>query len=221
MKNSLIIYCLILATLPAFAQKLTEKEKAAFDDIAYSRVQPGGYEVIIKWVMPVKYKIYGNPEAYVLKEIDTTMAQIKKLTALAIEKTDDDDEANFIIVIGKAEKDLEILSNDMAKYVNAYGGNIYWPNAKAEIIKAEILIIPESYNDNRGAVRCTIKKSILKSFGFTKSTETAPYSLFYTANNYKLKIDLFDSHIISTFYLPSIKAGATKDKVDEVLAKIN
>ncbi len=53
MKKTLIICCLILATLPVFAQKLTEKEKAAFDDIAYSRVQPSGYEVIIKWVIPV------------------------------------------------------------------------------------------------------------------------------------------------------------------------
>ncbi len=149
------------------------------------------------------------------------MAQIKKLTALVIEKTNDDDEANFIIVVGKAEKDLEMLSNDMAKYLNAYGGFIYWPNAKAEIIKAENLIVPESYTGNKAAVRFAIKRGIIKCFGLIKGTETAPYSLFYTDNNYKLKIDLFDSHIISTFYLPSIKAGITKDKVDEILAKIN
>jgi hypothetical protein len=158
MKNTLIICCLILVSISALAQKLTDKEKIAFDDIAYSRVQPGSYEVIIKWVIPVRYKIYGSPEAYVLKEIDTTMAQIKKLTALDIEKTTDDDDANFIIVVGKADKDLEMLSNDMAKYLNAYGGYIYKPNAKGEIIRAENLFVPESYAGNRSDVRFAIKR---------------------------------------------------------------
>jgi len=210
-----IIACLVFCVgFNAFAQNLTPKEKAVFDDIAYKRMQVGNYEVINKWAVPIRYQVFGDVPDYLLKEIDSTFNQIKALTALDIKRTTDNDEANFLIVLGT--KDINMLSKNMLKYLNTFGGHYYRTNKKSEIIRVECFLNAEKYS-NRMDIRAALKKNLIKCIGFFKTTDSAPSSLFYSASNTKLKIDAFDSHIISAMYLPTIKAGMTKEEVDAIL----
>ena len=205
---------LLWVTLTTSAQNLSPEEKQVFDDIAYHRRQTGDYAVISKWVIPIRYKIYGDVDASLQKEIDSTFSQLQRLTKLDISKTTDDDEANFIFVIGA--KDTQILSKNMEKYLNTYGGTQYRTNKGFEIYRVENVVMPEKYRFKQD-VRFAIKKHIVKSIGFFKSSDLAPNSLFYTKNNNKLKIDSFDSHIIETLYRTDIKPGMTQDVVDQLL----
>jgi hypothetical protein len=214
LKFTFIFCCIVLCNMNAFSQTLSPKEKAVFDEVAYKRMQTGNYEVINKWIIPIRYKIYGDAAEYLIKEVDTTFKKLKALTHLDIEKTSDDDETNFLIVVGS--KDIGLLSKNMAKYVNQYGGHTYRANKNSEITRVECLVMPEKYQ-NKQDVRAVIKKSIVKCMGFFNSTEAVPMSLFYAHSNGKLKVDDFDSHIISTMYLPTIKSGMLKEEVDKIL----
>jgi len=205
---------LLCVSLSTFAQQLTETEKYVFDELVYNRREVGEYMVIHKWVTPIRYKIYGEVDQSLLTEIDSTFSQLKQLTQLDIQKTEDDAEVNFIFVIGK--KDTHMLSANMHKYLNTYGGSQYKTTKQFAISRIENVVMPENYRF-KIEVRHTIKKHIVRSLGFFKASEVAPNSLFYTKNNNKLKIDQFDSHIISTLYLPSIKPGMTKEEVDLLL----
>lgn len=207
---------LLFASIGCFAQKLSEKEKAVFDDIAFYRAKPNDDKVIVKWVMPIRYRIYGDTCQYIKKEIDSTFSQIKRLTNLDIKKTDDDDEVNFLIVVGREEASLNKLSEGIVKYANGYGGFYFRSNNKSEIFRAENLLFPESYRD-RSIIRHSLKKNILKCIGLLSPTERSSNSLFYSQPNGKLKIDDFDAHLISAFYLESIKPGMTKEDVDPIL----
>jgi len=210
----LITALLFFVSLSTFAQQLTETEKYVFDELVYNRRQVGEYSVIYKWVTPIRYKIYGEVDQSLLREIDSTFSQLKQLTKLDIQKTDDDGEVNFIFVIGK--KDTHMLSSNMHKYLNTYGGSQYKTTKQFAISRIENLVMPENYRFKVEA-RHAIKKHIVRSLGFFKTSEVVPNSFFYTKSNNKLKIDQFDSHIISTLYLPSIIPGMTKDEVDLLL----
>lgn len=212
--KTIIVSLLLLFSITVVGQQLTEKEKAVFDEIAYKRMQAGNYEVILKWVVPIRYKIYGNAPEYAVKEVDTTMAQLRLLTRLDIKKTTDDDEVNFLICIGA--EGLGQLSKNMLKYANGPGGNYYRTNKNSEVIRVECLAMPEKY-PGKADLRHALKKNLVKCMGFFKSSGAAPSSLFYSANNAKLKIDEFDAHIISTFYHPKIKPGMTIEEVDAIL----
>ena len=210
-----IILCLFcFAGLSAHAQNLTRNEKIVFDEVAYKRRQVGEYAVISKWVIPIRYKVYGDVEPWLMKEIDSTFSQLKKITGFDIQKTDDDDEANFIFAIGK--KDLSKLSPNMSKYFSSFGGSQYKTNKNFEIYRVENFVNDKEYKQ-RDDVWYSIKKHIVKSLGFFQTTNQVATSLFYAQNNGKLKIDAFDSHIIATLYLPAIKPGMTKDEVDKLL----
>jgi hypothetical protein len=206
--------CTFLCCINAFSQKLTEKEKIVFDDIAYKRMQAGNYEVILKWAIPIRYQILGDAPEYIVKEIDTTFRQLSALTKLDIKKTTDNDEANFLICIGA--KDLSLLSKNLLKYVNSFGGHYYRTNKNSEVTRVECLVMPEKYN-SKADVRHLLKKNLVKCIGFFKTSGAAPSSLFYNASNGKLKIDEFDSHIISTLYNSEIKPGMEKEQVDKIL----
>lgn len=215
-KFTLALLCLL--NLGAFAQKLTDAEKYVFDDIAYHRRQNGEYAVISKWVVPIRYKIYGNVDNKLMKEIDSTFSHIKRLTQLDIAKTENDADANFIFVFGQT--DAQVLSKNMLKYLNTTGGTQYRTNKMFEITRVENVINPEKYTFKQDA-RFAVKKHIVKSMGFFKSTDLAPYSLFFVKSNNKSKIDDFDSHIITTLYRTDIKPGMTQEEVNQLLAAAN
>lgn len=214
LKIRLTLSLLLLLSIGAFAQTLTSEEKAVFDDIVYHRRQSGEYAIISKWVIPIRYKIYGEVDTWLLKEIDSTFSQLQKLTGLNIAKTTNDDEVNFIFVIG--DKDTHRLSPNMQKYLYTYGGSQYRTNKGFEITRVENVVMPDKYKFKQD-VRYAVKKHLVKSMGFFKTSELAPYSLFYNKSNSKLKIDAFDSHIINTLYRADVKPGMTKDEVDKIL----
>lgn len=197
-----------------FAQQLTSDEKIVFDEIVFKRRQVGEYAVISKWVIPIRYKIAGETEPWLIKDIDSTFSLLKTLTGLDIKKTEDDTEANVLFGIG--EKGTAFLSPNMAKYFTAYGGTSYKTNRNFEIYRVENFVNADRYK-SKADLRAVIKKHIVKSLGFFQSTDQVPNSIFYSRNNNKQKLDSFDSHIIKTLYLPSIKPGMTKDDVDKIL----
>ncbi|MDQ7949270.1 MAG: DUF2927 domain-containing protein [Pedobacter sp.] len=201
----------------AFSQQLTAEEKIIFNEVAFTRKQVGEYELVHKWIIPIRYKVYGDADAFVLKTIDSTFAQIKRLTKLDISRTDDDAEVNYIFVVGKDEKERARLSKGFEKYVNSYGATLFRSNKASEIVKAETLLMSEKYND-RAAAKSAIVKNIVKSLGFFKRTKLISSSLFYEQNNGIQKISTFDSHIIAMLYHSLIRPGMDKDQVREILA---
>ncbi|RZL30457.1 MAG: DUF2927 domain-containing protein, partial [Pedobacter sp.] len=60
-----------------------------------------------------------------------------------------------------------------------------------------------------------VKRTIIKTLGFSNNSKLAPRSVF-TNLNHTIKLDDFDSHIISALYNPAIKPGMTKDEVDKI-----
>ncbi|MFN0290071.1 DUF2927 domain-containing protein [Pedobacter helvus] len=207
---------LLISAVAAFAQQLTAKEKIAFDEIAYHRFRVGEYEKIHKWVVPIRYKVIGNDSKYILDEIDTTFRQLAKLTNLDIQKSQDDDEVNFIIALSADAEVLSQLSDNVKKYTNSFGGFAFRANKKSEIYRLERLFVISKY-PSKADVRYVVKRGIVTGFGFFKKSETAPKSMFYSANNGKLKIDDFDAAIIKAFYNENIKPGMTKEEVDPLL----
>ncbi|TCC93987.1 DUF2927 domain-containing protein [Pedobacter frigiditerrae] len=215
LKLKSIILLLIAIGTDTYAQKLTSEEKFIFNEVAFTRKQAGDYELIHKWVAPIKYKVYGNADNYILKEIDSTFSQVKRLTNLDISKTTNDDEVNYIIVVGKKEVDQARLSKGFQKYLNGYGATLFRSNNKSEITKAETLLLDDNYTD-KAAVKSSVIKNIVKSLGFFQKTKILTTSVFYEKNNRITKIDAFDSHIISKLYSPLIKPGMDKDQVAEI-----
>ncbi len=212
----LILLLFITISIDTYAQKLTPEEKFIFNEVAFTRRNTGDYELVHKWVTTIRYKVYGDSDNYISKEIDSTFNQVKRLTKLDIAKTENDNEVNYIIVIGNNEADQARLSKGFAKFVNGYGATLFKSNNKSEIIKAETLLVDDKYTD-RAAVKSAIIKNIIKSLGFFQKTKLITSSLFYEKNNRITKIDTFDSHIIAKLYSPLIKAGMDKDQVAAVL----
>lgn len=207
MKKNILLILFFVSVFSAFGQKLTTKEKNILKTAALTVDNKNGNNRVIKWVTPIRYKIYGDTTLeYIRKQIDSSFSQLQRLTHLDIAKTDDDDDANFLIGIGADANTSGIFSDQLLHYVNQYGGNHYNVNAKSEIIRAETVVLPDSYDDKM-LTRASLLKNIVKLLGlFTPSDEDA-YSIFYSQTNYKVKIDKSDGKIIGAFYDPQFMAG--------------
>lgn len=217
MKNIyLLIFLVFISTIAVLAQKLAPKERLVFDQIAYHRIKVGEYEKITKWVVPIRYKIVGDSSKYIINEIDSIFSQLKRLTNLDIQKSDDNDEVNFMIALSTSPEALLNMTNNFAKYTNNYGGYFYRTNKKSEIYRMECLFAVEKYK-SKSYARYAVRRGIIRSMGFFKQTNHAPSSIFYAEANHKLKFDAFDSAIISAFYSENIKPGMTKEEVDPLL----
>lgn len=212
-KIKLFIFLTFTCIVTVSAQQLTQKEKVVFDEIAYHRRKTGEYEKIHKWVVPIRYKIVGDSSKYIINEIDSTFSQLRRLTHLDIQKSNDDDEVNFVIALSTSPEVLSTLSNNFEKLSAGYGGYFYRANAKSEIYKIESLFALSKYKSKADA-RYAVRKGIIRNLGFFKGTANAPSSVFYKEANQKLKFDAFDSNLITAFYNEKIKPGMTKDEVD-------
>lgn len=210
------VFLFIISSLSVFAQKLTPKERVVFDQIAYHRVKVGEYEKITKWVVPIRYKIVGDSSKYIVNEIDSIFSQLKRLTNLDIQKSEDNDEVNFMIALSTSPEALFNMTNNFSKYANSYGGYFYRTNKKSEIYRMESLFAVGKYKSKSDA-RYAVRRGIIRSMGFFKQTNHAPSSIFYEEANHKLKFDAFDSAIITAFYNENIKPGMTKEEVDPLL----
>lgn len=146
MKNLyLSIFLVLISATVVLAQKLAPKERVVFDQIAYHRVKVGEYEKITKWVVPIRYKIVGDSSKYIINEIDSIFSQLKRLTNLDIQKSDDNDEVNFMIALSTSPEALSNMTNDFSKYSNSYGGYFYRANKKSEIYRMESLFAVGKY----------------------------------------------------------------------------
>lgn len=214
-KIKFILFLLIISSLNSFAQKLTENEKTVFDELVYKRKQIGEYETLSKWVKPIRYKIYGDTSAYIVKEVDSFFNLLKKITPLDIKKAANESEENFMLVFGEKPEDFQAYTatNRPLEAIGSYrirttnNGEIYWGQG---------LINTKKFG-TRANIKNAIKKNIVKCIGFSNSSEFAPSSVFTIKNSNDIKIEAFDIHIISELYLPAIKPGMTRDQVDEIL----
>ncbi|MFD0940522.1 DUF2927 domain-containing protein [Pedobacter boryungensis] len=214
-KTTLILFLIIISSINSFAQKLTENEKAIFDEVVYKRKKIGEYETLSKWAKPIRYKIYGDTSDYIVKEVDSFFNLLKKITPLDIKKANNESEENLMLVFGEKPADFQAYTstNRPLEAVGSYrirttnSGEIYW---------AQSLVNTKKFG-TRANVKNAIKKNIVKCIGFSGNSELAPGSVFTIKNNNYIKIEDFDIHIISALYFPAIKAGMTRDQVDEIL----
>ncbi len=215
LKLKIFLFLIAFTVIQVSAQRLTEGEKAVFDEIVYKRRKVGEYEQLSKWVIPVRYKIYGDTSAYLVKEVDSFFELLKSLTSLDIQKASSGIEENFVIVFAKKPEDFQpyTITN---KSLESPGLYRHKTNNRWEIYWGQSLINTDKMG-GRSNAKVAIKKSVIKSFGFIKDSELAKNSIFYSRNYNMLKVDDFDSHIISTLYLPAVKPGMTRDQVDEIL----
>ena len=219
MKTKILLSICFFISLATFAQNpMGAIDKENFKTIALSADQTG-MPVIKKWVTPIRYKIAGSTEEYMVKEVDSTFSQLKALTGLDISKTTDDDEANFLILFGKVNDFAEAIPAISAKNFNQFGGYYYRFNGKGEIYKAISLITTENYSSHQD-VRHVLRKGIVRQLGFFKPLETKPNSLFYSQNNNMLKFNSYDSALIRLLYSPRFTPGMNLPQVEEVLSKI-
>jgi hypothetical protein len=213
LKIKLLISCILLLGLNAYAQNLSVEEKGVFDDIAYI-TGPTGKPTIRKWVMPIRYQVKGEKTEAIIKEVDGIFNQLAELTALDIKSATNDSEANFIIEIGKEDmsKNMNTPGGGTMKYM---GNTDHKNNENSEIISVNNLYIVTG-NKTKGDVRYDLVRLILKSMGFFKRSEILPYSVFYSRTNNALKISSSDAKIIKVFYAKEIKPGMTKDEVNHI-----
>lgn len=213
-KIKIILILLLVSSLNSFAQKLTENEKAVFDELVYNRKRVGDYETLTKWAKPIRYKIYGDTSAYLVKEVDSFFSFLKNITLLDIKKTNDENDVNFTFVFGTKPEDFKeytIYKKPLETPAN-YRRKVTY---KSEIEGASILINIKKFPE-RIKVKNAFKKYLIKCFGFPNDTELAPNSVFNTKSFFNFKIEDFDIHIIAALYNPAIKPGMTKDEVDKI-----
>ena len=219
MKVHFIFLLSFLISLSTFAQKtMNQADKDNFKTVVLSKDQTG-LPVIKKWVVPVRYKVYQGKEAYHSTEIDSIFSKIKVLTGLDIAATTNEDEVNISIFLGDRNEFTTQISNVAAQYFNQFGGNYYKFNNKGEIFQGLTLISVSKYNDQRD-VRNSIRKNIIRLFGFTNPLETKPGSIFYSQSNGVVKFDNYDSALIRLLYSPQFVPGMNQVQVDEVLSKM-
>ncbi|RYY07230.1 MAG: DUF2927 domain-containing protein [Sphingobacteriaceae bacterium] len=220
MKTTVLFICTLLLTFSVFAQNnnMSEADKANFKTVVLSKDKTG-MPVIKKWVVPVRYKIYQGKAAYHSTEIDSILSKIKMLTGLDIAATSNDDDVNLSIFLGDQAEFSTQISNVAAQYFNQYGGNYYKFNNKNEIFQGLTLIPVANYNDQRD-VRNSLRRNIIRLFGFLNPLETKPGSIFYSQSNGVVKFDNYDSSLIKLLYSPSFKPGMNLVQVDEILNKL-
>ncbi len=199
--------------LNSFAQTLSNKEKLIFDDVAYA-VDSTGNAKITKWVVPIRYQIKGEEIPQVIKEIDTTFAQIKLLTGLDIKKAQNDTEANLIIELGKSDPTKNVKTSIGGKFMLT-GDNMSTINDKSEIIRVENRFFNDIY-PTKADSKYQITRMILRSIGFFKRSYEDPYSIFYSRTNNTIKIGKSDARIVQALYHPNIKSGMLKLQVDAI-----
>jgi hypothetical protein len=210
LKIKLLFGCILLFGLNSFAQQLTAEEKKVFDDITYI-IGRNGKPVIMKWVSPIRYEITGEKADYLVKDAEAIFSKLAELTSLDIKKATDDDEANFIIDLGKDDP-----SRDFGYYLRYMGNSMPKPNEKYEIIEARMNFVV-SIALSKVDRRYVFIRMILKSMGFLKKSYELENSLFYSRENNTLKIEKSDAKIIQLLYAKEIKPGMTKDEVNHLL----
>lgn len=214
-KSSLFCFALFI-TFSATAQKLTPEEKTVFNEVVFKRRKAGEYETLSKWVVPVRYKIYGDTSLYLVKEVDSFFNQIRKLTALDIKKAASDTEENYQIVFGNKPEDFE--SYTLSKTPLTSPGSYRIRSTKSsEIYWGQNLINIKKFG-NRANAKNFFRRNIIKTLGFLNNSKLAPNSVFTILNSNLVKLDEFDGHIISALYLQAIKPGMTPDEVDKILS---
>ena len=213
LKLKFISFLLLISSLNSFAQKLTEDEKTIFDEVVYKRKKVGDYETLVKWTKPIRYKIYGDTSEYLVKEVDSFFNTIRKLTSLDIKKATNSSEENYEVVFGKKPEDF-IPYTLLNKPLNSPGSYRVKLTKGIEINFGQSLINTKKYG-SRLNIKNAVKRTIIKTLGFSNNSKLAPRSVF-TNLNHTIKLDDFDSHIISALYNPAIKPGMTKDEVDKI-----
>lgn len=213
-KLKILLFLLLFTSIDSFAQKLTDDEKTVFDEVVYKRKKIGDYETLVKWAKPIRYKIYGDTSAYLVKEVDSFFSTLSKLTSLDIKKASNPSEENYEIVFGEKPEDF-IAHTLLNGPLNSPGSYRIKLTKGIEISFGQSLINTKKYG-SRLNIRNAIKRTIIKTFGFSNNSKLAPYSVF-TNLNHIIKLDDFDRHIISALYNPAIKPGMTRDEVDKIL----
>lgn len=213
LKLKFLILLLFTTSLNSFAQQLTENEKLVFDEVVYKRKKLGDYETLTKWTKPIRYKIYGDTSAYIVKEVDSFFNLIKKITALDIKKAANNSEENFILIFGNKPEDFQEYTTNKTPLESAalYKRRV---SDVSTIEWGQSLINTKKFAD-RLSVKNAIKKNVIKNIGFQNDSKLAPNSIFCT-KGMNPKVEDFDIHIITALYNPSIKPGMTRDEVDKI-----
>ncbi|WP_316770669.1 DUF2927 domain-containing protein [Pedobacter frigiditerrae] len=215
-KLKFILLLFIAISIDVYAQKLTPDEKIVFNEIVFKRRKAGEYETLSKWVVPIRYKIYGDTSLYLVKEVDSFFNQIRKLTELDIKKATSDTEENYQIVFGNNPEDFE--SYTLSKTPLTSPGSYRIKSTKlSEIYWGQNLINIKKFG-NRANAKNFFRRNIIKTLGFLNNSKLAPNSVFTILNSNLVKLDEFDGHIISALYLQAIKPGMTPDEVDKILS---
>ena len=216
--KTLLLFCCFLSVATFAQNRLDATYKQNFKTVALSKDQAGNL-IIKKWVVPIRYKVYTGKVAYSSTEIDSIFNQVKALTSLDIAPAKSNDEVNFSVFLGSKNDFNAQIPSAIAQSFSQLGGTYYKFNGKGEIYQAIDLITIPNFSDQLAA-RSTIRKSIIKLFGFFTPLENSPSSVFYSQNNNVVKFDSYDTFLIRLLYGPRFTPGMTATQLDEVLGKM-
>jgi hypothetical protein len=210
------------------AQHFTDKQTDDFRAIALQPVNPLDTTLIIrKWAEPIYYHVYGSESVVfdhiVLHVTDTTFLQLRELTNLQIEKSDDNDLINFRIIIGNPDKYARLIPPDAVEYFKRHTGNQSYFTNNADGINGVVLVLDPKLYITKAPLQTIVQVQLALSIGLMGRIDVYQNASLFDRHPAVLpsKFSEDDARVIKTLYNSLIHFGMNTDEVNAVLLKIN
>ena len=193
-------------------------------DIVLSARNPLDHRLIVKkWQTAISYKVHGSFRQISDTKITEIFKDLSTLTGLEITKATDDNPANFLILNGgNPNRFKDVISSEAIKYLqNRDSDGIYYLLSE-EGFSYLVVMVGFRNKPSSEEVYSTIKKRIIKGFGFFGTQEKNENSIFYNyTNRLPDTIAPYDQKIIKTLYNTNVKSGMSGYELKAVLGNID
>lgn len=180
-----------------------------------------GSGVIHKWETNLKIIVTGEPETYLLTELDNIVEELNELTGsgIKLERVTDQAQANFEIFFGSGNDYADIEPN-ATSYVGTNWGLtwIYW-NTNGVIYQGSMYVDIFRATDIN-AQKHLLREELTQSLGLLNDSYDYASSIFYQAWTTTTEYADIDRKVIQIHHNPQIVSGMTLAEVEAVLNNI-
>ena len=219
-------------------QKLvyTQEEWNYFQEIAFGSEYGNIGKTIVKWSKqnPPMIFVRGSvvdenikPSQESMSTLKEVVEELRKLTNLDIQFTDEPSKANFSVYLDVPHSDLhKIFPEVKTTIIDSNSGLFYFmPDINSNIYQAVSAVSRENQYNNEILPRKTIDKLIreemTQALGLANDSYKYPLSIFQQNNSFANQYFLpIDKKIIRLLYQPEVRPGMGIDQVRELIEVI-
>jgi len=193
----------------------SEETLRHFDEVCHNSGSDFGVdqtrrELLSKWREDVVFFIEGNPEPYMVNEVDRVIDELNTLiNTITIKRTTIKDQANSFIFFGPKKEFVEknnIKDKEILKNINGCSGFFmasFRPNDRDEkfvYLCNSIILIDITTLKKVNRVKHVIREEMTQSIGFGCDTMNQPNSVFYELPSEVTEYSKIDREIIDILY---------------------